>query len=209
VVLPGGIGRRESWTVWIAELRESPTVGVGIRDGGSSSSARDRPPCRCGELRPSEVPSWAIGVGNNRTVCGGGTASVGFMSVEVVSAPGTGSGVGVVVVVGVFGVVDSSSSRLGSPSPCRVCRCVSAGLGVFQSRASGVGSDGEGDEAGAGGDGEEEDAFAAVGGADVGRANACPVRVIPDFGQVAEYGVQAAAAPAQGGDVLQDEQAGS
>ncbi len=56
------------------------------------------------------------------------------------------------------------------------------------------------------GPGEEEDAFSLVRGADVAGANASPCRVIPCFGQVAEYSVQAAVFPAERGDVFHDEQ---
>jgi hypothetical protein len=45
-----------------------------------------------------------------------------------------------------------------------------------------------------------------VCGADVGGADATPERVIPCFGQVAEYTVQTPVFPAEGGDVLHDEQ---
>lgn len=54
--------------------------------------------------------------------------------------------------------------------------------------------------------GEQKHPLASVGCADVGRSNACPLRVIPDFGQVAENDVEAALAPAEGGDVLHDEE---
>lgn len=49
---------------------------------------------------------------------------------------------------------------------------------------------------------EDEDAPAVVRGADVGSFQACPHRVIPEAGQVAEYAVEAA--PTQGGNVLHD-----
>jgi hypothetical protein len=48
-----------------------------------------------------------------------------------------------------------------------------------------------------------------VCGADVGGADATPERVIPRFGQVAEYTVETSVAPAKRGDVLHDEQRGS
>jgi hypothetical protein len=48
-----------------------------------------------------------------------------------------------------------------------------------------------------------------VCGADVGGADATPERVIPRFGQVAEYTVETSVAPAKRGDVLHDEQSGS
>ncbi|PXY17024.1 hypothetical protein BAY60_35080 [Prauserella muralis] len=54
--------------------------------------------------------------------------------------------------------------------------------------------------------GEQKHPLASVGRADVGRSNACPLRVIPDFGQVAENDVEAALAPAESGDVLHDEE---
>jgi hypothetical protein len=50
--------------------------------------------------------------------------------------------------------------------------------------------------------GEQEYSFAAVWGSDVGGADATPERVIPCFGQVAEYTVESAAFPAKRGDVL-------
>jgi hypothetical protein len=56
---------------------------------------------------------------------------------------------------------------------------------------------------------EEEQPFSAVCRADVGGANATPDRVIPRFGQVAEYLVESAVFPAQRGDVLHDEDRGS
>jgi hypothetical protein len=59
------------------------------------------------------------------------------------------------------------------------------------------------------GPGEQKYSLASVGGADVGGANATPERVIPRFGQVAEYTVQTSMAPAKRGDVLHDEQRGS
>jgi hypothetical protein len=62
---------------------------------------------------------------------------------------------------------------------------------------------------GLGGKAEQEHAFAAVGGADVGGADATPQRVIPCLGQVAENRVEAAVFPAQGGDVFHHEQLGS
>jgi hypothetical protein len=69
-----------------------------------------------------------------------------------------------------------------------------------------VGSIGSGSGSGPG---EQEHAFAAVGGSDVGGANAVPERVVPRFGQVAEYSVQSSVAPAQRGDVLHDDECGS
>jgi hypothetical protein len=45
-----------------------------------------------------------------------------------------------------------------------------------------------------------------VGGADVGGADATPERVIPCFGQVAEYMVETAVLPAKRGDVLHDDE---
>jgi hypothetical protein len=54
--------------------------------------------------------------------------------------------------------------------------------------------------------GEQEHAFAAVRGADVGGADATPERVIPCFGQVAEYTVESSAFPAKRGDVLHDDE---
>jgi hypothetical protein len=53
--------------------------------------------------------------------------------------------------------------------------------------------------------GEQEHSLAAVCRADVGGADATPERVIPRFGQVAEYTVQTSKAPAKRGDVLHDE----
>jgi hypothetical protein len=57
--------------------------------------------------------------------------------------------------------------------------------------------------------GEQEHAFAAVRGSDVGGADATPERVIPRFGQVAEYTVESSPAPAKRGDVLHDDERGS
>jgi hypothetical protein len=57
--------------------------------------------------------------------------------------------------------------------------------------------------------GEQEHPFAAVRGSDVGGADATPERVIPRFGQVSEYTVESAVAPAKRGDVLHHEQRGS
>jgi hypothetical protein len=48
-----------------------------------------------------------------------------------------------------------------------------------------------------------------VGGSDVGGADATPERVIPRLGQVAEYTVESAVAPAKRGDVLQHDERGS
>jgi hypothetical protein len=56
------------------------------------------------------------------------------------------------------------------------------------------------------GPGEQEHPFAAVCGADVGGADAMPERVIPCFGQVAENFVESAVFPAEGGDVLHDDE---
>ena len=57
--------------------------------------------------------------------------------------------------------------------------------------------------------GTQEHSLAAVCRADVGGADATPERVIPCFGQVAEYTVETSALPAKRGDVLHDEQRGS
>jgi hypothetical protein len=57
--------------------------------------------------------------------------------------------------------------------------------------------------------GEQEHPLAAVGGADVGGADATPARVIPRFGQVAEYTVETSAFPAKRGDVLHHDERGS
>jgi hypothetical protein len=54
---------------------------------------------------------------------------------------------------------------------------------------------------------EGEDPLAVMWGADIGGANACPCSVVPDLGQVAEYAVESA--PAQGSDVLHDDDARS
>jgi hypothetical protein len=59
------------------------------------------------------------------------------------------------------------------------------------------------------GPGAQEHSFASVCCADVGGADATPERVIPRFGQVAEYAVQTAVFPAKRGDVLHHEQRGS
>jgi hypothetical protein len=76
--------------------------------------------------------------------------------------------------------------------------------------AVGVGSISACASAGTGaGPGAQEHALAAVCRADVGGADATPERVIPRFGQVAEYAeytVQTSLAPAKRGDVLHDEQ---
>ena len=56
------------------------------------------------------------------------------------------------------------------------------------------------------GPGEQEHSFASVCRADVGGADATPRRVIPRFGQVAEYTVQTSAFPAKRGDVLHKEE---
>lgn len=56
---------------------------------------------------------------------------------------------------------------------------------------------------------EQEQSFSVVRRADVGGANATSDRVVPRLGQVAEYTVESAVSPAQGGDVLHDEQRGS
>jgi hypothetical protein len=78
----------------------------------------------------------------------------------------------------------------------------SCAVGVGSMSASGV-------SGAASGPGEQEHAFAAVCRADVGGADATPERVIPRFGQVAEYTVQTSALPAKRGDVLHDEERGS
>jgi len=70
----------------------------------------------------------------------------------------------------------------------------------------GVGSSGE-DGCGVRQTGENEDPFASVRCANVGSSNACPVRVIPERGQVAEYSAETAAAEC--GDVLHDDEFGS
>jgi hypothetical protein len=51
---------------------------------------------------------------------------------------------------------------------------------------------------------DEEDTVAVMDGADVGSTKACPRRVIPERGQVAEYAVEAT--PAESSDVLQDDE---
>ncbi|GAB3000694.1 hypothetical protein GCM10027360_07290 [Amycolatopsis echigonensis] len=48
-----------------------------------------------------------------------------------------------------------------------------------------------------------------MGGSDVGGSYATPDRVIPRFGQPAEYTVEAAVFPSEGGDVLHDDEAWS
>jgi hypothetical protein len=48
-----------------------------------------------------------------------------------------------------------------------------------------------------------------VCGADVGGADTTPERVIPCFGQVAEYTVETSVAPAKRGDVLHKQERGS
>ncbi|OKI21395.1 hypothetical protein A6A25_08675 [Saccharothrix sp. CB00851] len=57
--------------------------------------------------------------------------------------------------------------------------------------------------------GEQEHPLAAVRGSDVGGADATPERVIPRFGQVAEYTVESSVAPAKSGDVLHHDERGS
>jgi hypothetical protein len=56
------------------------------------------------------------------------------------------------------------------------------------------------------GPGEQEHPLAAVRRADVGGADATPERIKPRGGQVREYAVQPSSAPAQGGNVLHDNQ---
>jgi hypothetical protein len=51
---------------------------------------------------------------------------------------------------------------------------------------------------------EDEDSFSAVCGSDVGSSKACPLRVIPERGQVAEYTAESPAT--ERGDVLQDDE---
>jgi hypothetical protein len=51
---------------------------------------------------------------------------------------------------------------------------------------------------------EDEDALPPVCRSNVGSSKACPVRVIPERGQVAEYAVEPAAS--EGGDVLHDDE---
>jgi hypothetical protein len=48
-----------------------------------------------------------------------------------------------------------------------------------------------------------------VRGSDVGGADATPERVIPRFGQVAEYTVETSVTPAKRGDVLHHDERGS
>jgi hypothetical protein len=57
--------------------------------------------------------------------------------------------------------------------------------------------------------GEQKHPLAAVCCADVGGADATPERVIPCFGQVAEYTVETAVLPARRGDVLHHDERGS
>jgi hypothetical protein len=59
------------------------------------------------------------------------------------------------------------------------------------------------------GPGAQEHAFSAVWRADVGGADATPERVIPRFGQVAEYTVETSVFPAKRGDVLHHDERGS
>jgi hypothetical protein len=54
--------------------------------------------------------------------------------------------------------------------------------------------------------GAQEHPLAAVGCADVGGADATPERVIPCFGQVAEYAVESSVAPPERGDVFHDDE---
>jgi hypothetical protein len=73
--------------------------------------------------------------------------------------------------------------------------------------AVGVGNIPDSDWMGAvSGPGAQEHPLASVCRANVGGADATPERVIPRFGQVAEYTVETAVAPAKRGDVLHNEQ---
>jgi hypothetical protein len=56
-------------------------------------------------------------------------------------------------------------------------------------------------------EGEDEDALSSMGCTDVRSAKACPLRVIPECGQVAEHAVESSAS--ERGDVLQDDKLGS
>jgi hypothetical protein len=78
----------------------------------------------------------------------------------------------------------------------------SCAVGVASISASVLGGAGAGP-------GAQEHSLAPVCRADVGGADATPCRVIPRFGQVAEYTVETALAPAKRGDVLHDEERGS
>jgi len=51
---------------------------------------------------------------------------------------------------------------------------------------------------------EDEDALSAVRRANVGCSKACPARVVPECGQVAEHTAEPAAA--ERGDILQDDE---
>ena len=81
----------------------------------------------------------------------------------------------------------------------RVCTPRTVGVGSISAAAGGGGA----------WPGAQEHPLAAVSCADVGGADATPERVIPCFGQVAEYTVETSVAPAKRGDVLHDEQRGS
>ncbi|MBB4966898.1 hypothetical protein F4559_004257 [Saccharothrix violaceirubra] len=104
--------------------------------------------------------------------------------------------------------VGNSRSWSGSDGPpCLLAALMpfdepSCAVGVGSISASSVG-------AGLAQPGEQEHPLAAVRGADVGGADATPERVIPRFGQVAEYTVESSVAPAKRGDVLHHDERGS
>ncbi len=105
------------------------------------------------------------------------------------------------------GVGNSRNSSNSDGPPCLLAAEMpldepSCAVGVGNIPACAVGGTGAGP-------GAQEHPLAAVCRADVGGADATPERVIPRFGQVAEYTVEAAVFPAKRGDVLHKEERGS
>jgi hypothetical protein len=91
---------------------------------------------------------------------------------------------------------------------CRSWRACQVGEDALSLEFPATGAGGSHEPCGcAGPDGEDEQAVTAVRRSGVGGAQACPLRVIPERGQVTEDFAEAACA--ERGDVLQEDVAGS
>jgi hypothetical protein len=129
-----------------------------------------------------------LGVGSSRASSGSEDPPVWVLCVQFFASEAVGVG--------------SNRSRSSNDGPpCLLAALMlldepSCAVGVGNISASGV----------LAGPGEQEHPLPAVCRTDVGGANATPERVIPRFGQVAEYTVETSRAPAKRGDVLHHEQ---
>jgi hypothetical protein len=142
----------------------------------------------------AERESAAVGVGNSRVVSGSEGPPVCVLYVQFFASEAVGVG---------SNRNCSSNDRppcfLSAPTPLdEPSYAIGVGNTFTSPTVSGQSSPRE-----------QEHSLPTMSGPDVGRANATPERVIPRFGQVAEYTVESSAFPAKRGDVLHDEQRGS